>query len=314
MNHLIKDFLKVTEEAAIQTLPWVGSGNKNGADQAATTSMRNNLNQIEMQGVIVIGEGEIDEAPMLYIDEQVGTGTGSKLDIAVDPIDGTTPAAKGKDNAICVIAAAPEGTLLHAPDMYMEKMVVGKEASGVIDLDAPLLDNLIAVAKAKNKKVSELCVITQDRPRHDDAVRIMRENGVTVELFQDGDVLKSLLPCVKPDEYDMLYNIGGAPEGVLSAVAIKCLGGEMQARLAFRNKEEYDRCMRMGLENPKAVLRHDQLAGAEQGLFVATAITDTEFLKGIQENSSNVKTQSLVIDDKTRQLNVVESIKELVLV
>lgn len=312
MHHLIKEFLKVTEEAAIETLPWIGSGSKNGADQAATTTMRNQLNEINMQGVIVIGEGEIDEAPMLYIGEKVGTGYGNVLDIAVDPIDGTTPAAAGKDNAITVIAAAPHGTLLHAPDMYMEKMVVGKEAKGVIDLNAPLLHNLRAIAKAKQKKVSELRILIQDRPRHDEAIYIMRQNGVTVELFQDGDVLKSLLPCVKPEEYDMLYNIGGAPEGVLSAVAIKCLDGEMQARLVFRNQEEYKRCIQMGLEEPRKVLRHHDIVKSEQGIFVATAITNTEFVNGIQQEKSNLVTESIMVDHITKKLQVIESVREFV--
>ncbi|WP_047983626.1 class II fructose-bisphosphatase [Ornithinibacillus californiensis] len=312
MNHLLNGFLKVTEEAAIQTLPWVGRGDKIAADQAATTAMRNQLNQIEMDSVIVIGEGEIDEAPMLYIDEKVGKGTGPKLDIAVDPIDGTTPTVAGKDNGIAVIAAAPRGTLLHAPDMYMEKMIVGKEAKGVIDLEAPLLHNLKAVAEAKNKRLDQLCVVIQDRPRHDEAIQIMRENGVNVEIFQDGDVLKSLLPSINPEEYDMLYNVGGAPEGVLAAVAVKCLGGEMQARLAFRNEKEYERCLAMGLSNPKTVLRHKDLVASEQGLFIATAITDTLFLKGVKKESSQIRTQSLVIDHTTQESKVIESIRELV--
>ncbi|MFS0673964.1 class II fructose-bisphosphatase [Ornithinibacillus sp. 179-J 7C1 HS] len=312
MYHLLSDFLKVTEEAAIQALPWVGSGDKNGADQAATSAMRNQLNQMKMNSVVVIGEGEIDEAPMLYINEKVGKGYGEELDIAVDPIDGTTPTVEGKDNGIAVIAAAPRGSLLHAPDMYMEKMVVGKEASGVIDLEAPLLQNLKAVAKVKNKRLDELTVLIQDRPRHADAIRIMRDNGVTVELFQDGDILKALLPCMKPDKYDMLYNIGGAPEGVLSAVAVKCLGGEMQARLKFRNEEEYNRCLGMGFADPKATLQHQDLMASEEGLFVATAITNTVFLKGIKMESTKYRTQSLVIDNGMKDFKIVESVKEVV--
>ncbi|MFD2044766.1 class II fructose-bisphosphatase [Ornithinibacillus salinisoli] len=301
MEHLLKDFLQVTERAAVATLPWIGKGNKIEADQAATTSMRENLKQIEMQGVIVIGEGEIDEAPMLFIGEKVGNGNGEAVDIAVDPIDGTTPVSEGNDNGIAVIAAAPKGTLLHAPDMYMEKLAVGPEAVGKIDIDAPLIENLHQVAKAKGKKISEMNVFVQDRPRHEEAVRIMREAGATVHLFRDGDVLRAITPSMKDMDMDMFYNIGGAPEGVLSAVAIKCLGGEMQAKLSFRNEEEYDRCLKMGIKNPKAALKHHQLVASNQGIFVATAITDTLFLKGIRDDNDELVTETLVIDGMTKE-------------
>lgn len=308
MHDLLSDFLNVTEKAAIKTLPWVGKGNKNAADQAATTSMRENLNQMEMNGVIVIGEGEIDEAPMLFIDEKVGNGHGLELDIAVDPIDGTTATAAGEKHSIAVIAAAPKGSLLHAPDMYMEKIAVGPEAVGKIKIEAPLIDNLNAVAKAKNKQLHEMHVLVQDRPRHHQAIQQMRDAGVKVNLFKDGDILQSLLPCIRSDEIDMLYNIGGAPEGVLAAVAIKCLGGEMQARLSFRKNEEYERCLKMGMSDPKTPLRHHQLVGSEQGLFIATAITDTVLLKGIQQESTKIKTQSLVINHTNNHYQIVENI------
>lgn len=310
MHHLTKDFLKVTEEAAIQTWSWIGRGNAVGADQAVTASIRNNLNQINMQGVIVIGEGEIIKAPMLNIDEKVGKGYGSKLDIAVAPIDGASPTAEGRRNAITVIAAAPKGSLLHAPDMYMEKIIVAKDAKGVIDIDAPLIENLGAVAKVKGKRMEEMCVLIQDHPRHGGVIRMMRENGVRVELFKDRDIIKSLLPCVNPDKYDMLYNIGGSSEGVLSAVAIKCLGGEMQARLEIHNEEEYNCCLQMGLAHPKIALRHKHLVASEQGLFVATAITDIEFLKGIQIDSSYIKNQSLMIDNESGNLQIVKSLRQ----
>ncbi|MUK87691.1 class II fructose-bisphosphatase [Ornithinibacillus sp. L9] len=299
MEHLLKGFLNVTEKATVATLPWVGKGDKNEADRAAVTSMRENLRQLDMQGVIVIGEGEIDEAPMLYIGEKVGNGEGTAVDIAVDPIDGTTPTSAGKDNGIAVIAAAPKGSLLHAPDMYMEKLAVGPEAAGRIDIEAPLVDNLYHVAKAKGKKMSEMNIFVQERPRHEEAVRIMKEAGATVHLFRDGDVIRAITPSMGNMDMDMFYNIGGAPEGVLSAVAINCLGGEMQARLSFRNDEEYDRCLKMGLDNPKAALRHDQLVSSEQGLFIATAITNTLFLKGANEDEDGLVTESLVIDGTT---------------
>ncbi|SHG89069.1 class II fructose-bisphosphatase [Ornithinibacillus halophilus] len=307
MHHLLKDFLKVTEEAAVKTIPWVGSGDKNSADDAATTSMRENLNQIEMNSIIAIGEGELDEAPMLYINEEVGTGLGVELDIAVDPIDGTTPTAAGEDNGITVIAAAPKGTLLHAPDMYMEKLVVGPEAVGKINIDAPLMENVRAVALAKGKQVDELQVVVQERPRHEEAIAKMREAGVTVHLFKDGDVLQSLRPCIHGNDIDMFYNIGGAPEGVLSSVAIKSLGGEMQGRLVVRNQEEKKRCVAMGVKNPTAALRHHDLIASEQGMFIATAITNTLYLKGIQEDSTHYQTESLVVSSLTNDYQIVKS-------
>lgn len=297
----------MTEKAAVATLPWIGKGRKEDADQAATTSMRENLKQVDMQGKVVIGEGEIDEAPMLYIGEEVGNGAGMTVDIAVDPIDGTTPVSQGENNGIAVIAAAPGGTLLHAPDMYMEKLAVGPEAAGVIDIDAPLIENLYRVAQAKGKKISEMNVFVQERPRHEEAVRVMREAGAKVHLFRDGDVLRAISPSIGNMDMDLFYNIGGAPEGVLSAVAIKCLGGEMQARLSFRNETEMERCIKMGIKNPRAALRHHDLVDSDQGIFVATAITETLFLNGVRNDTEGLLTETLVIDGTTKSWKTVET-------
>lgn len=307
MHSLLLDFLKVTEEAAISAIPWIGSGDKIAADGAATNTMRQRLNQMMMHGTIVIGEGEIDEAPMLYIGETVGKGAGPEVDIAVDPIEGTTPTVNGQSNAITVIAAGPKGSLLHAPDMYMKKLVVGPKAKGQIDIEAPLKDNLNAVAKANEKKITELNILVQDRPRHQEIIDEIRKIGAKVHLFRDGDVIYAAGACLQELNIDMFLGIGGAPEGVLGAVAVQCLGGEMQAKLLPRSEEEVKRCIEMGLTNPEIPLRHEQIVRSNDCMFVATGITDNLFLNGIKKEKGKYITHSILMHGKDRQLRYIES-------
>jgi fructose-1,6-bisphosphatase II len=308
MNQLIYDFLNVTESAALASLPWVGTGNKMEADRAATDSMRRLLNKVQMDGVVVIGEGEIDEAPMLYIGERVGTGTGLEVDLAVDPIDGTNSTSKGQNDAIAVIAAAPKGTLLHAPDMYMEKIATGPRAAGVIDINASIEENLYAVAKANNKQPNELTVIVQDRERHQKWIEMIRSLGAKTYLFEDGDVIPAISTCIDSLNIDLFVGIGGAPEGVLAAVGVKSLGGEMQARLLPSSLEEYERCKSMGIEDPDRPLMMEQLVSTDNCAFIATGITSNMLLKGIQYDSKKTITQSLVINGLDKNLRCAETV------
>ncbi|MCP3027827.1 class II fructose-bisphosphatase [Halobacillus sp. A5] len=307
MQPLLLDFLKVTESAAIAAMPWVGSGKKIEADDAATNAMRKELNTMRMKGRIVIGEGEIDEAPMLYIGENLGSGQGPEVDIAVDPIEGTTPTVNGQSNAITVIAAAPKGKLLHAPDMYMKKLAVGPKAKGEIDIDAPLKENLRAVAKANGKSVQELNVLIQNRPRHQEYIDIIRSEGAKVHLFNDGDIIYAIATCIETLDVDMFLGIGGAPEGVLAAAALKCLNGEMQAKLMPRKDEEVHRCIEMGIQDPQHSLSHSDLVNSDDCIFAATGITDNLFLKGVRLNNGSQLTHSVLINGRENQLRYVES-------
>lgn len=307
MRSLLLEILKVTESAAIAALPWIGSGDKIAADGAGTNAMRETLNQLKMRGMVVIGEGEMDEAPMLYIGEKVGTGEGPEVDIAVDPIEGTNPTVNGQGNASAVIAIAPKGTLLHAPDMYMKKIAVGPQAKGKIDIDAPLLDNLHAVAKAKGKKLHELNILIQDRPRHQQYIDEIRKVGAKVHLFNDGDVTYTAATCIDNLNIDMFYGIGGAPEGVLGAVAVKCLGGEMQAKLLPFDEEETQRCMDMGIKDPNQPLRHEQLIDSDECIFAATGITENLYLNGVRTDLYHNNTHSILIYGKEKLVRYVQS-------
>ncbi|WP_068674972.1 class II fructose-bisphosphatase [Oceanobacillus sp. Castelsardo] len=307
MQSLLLDFLKVTESAAVAAMPWVGSGDKIAADGAATNAMRENLNKMKMFSTIVIGEGEIDEAPMLYIGEKLGQGGSHEVDIAVDPIEGTTPTVNGQGNAITVIAAAPKGTLLHAPDMYMKKMAVGPRAKGKIDLDAPIEDNIKAVAKANGKEITELNVLIQDRTRHQEYIDRIRETGAKVRLFHDGDVIYATATCLESSGVDMFLGIGGAPEGVLGATAIRCLGGEMQAKLLPRNNDEIRRCKEMGIANVEGILTLDDLVSTDDCVFVATGITDNLIIDGIETEYSNFITHSILVNGREKQVRYVKS-------
>ncbi|MQR87028.1 class II fructose-bisphosphatase [Bacillus megaterium] len=305
---LAMDFLTVAQQAAIASYPWVGKGNKNEADGAGTQAMRNQMNAIDMKGLVVIGEGEMDEAPMLYIGEELGTGKGPHVDIAVDPVEGTSLMAKGQDNSLAVIAVAERGSLLHAPDMYMKKMAVGPKAKGCIDINASLTENMKSVAKALRKDVNELTIMIQDRPRHTELIEQVFELGARVKLFSDVDITGSVATAIDEIDVDMLVGTGGAPEGVIAATALKCLGGDFQAKLMPQNKEEFDRCKEMGLTDPQKVLTIDDIVKSTNCFFVATGITDGTLLRGVKRKDGCMSTHSFVaIGGKINNFQFVES-------
>ncbi|MGF1691592.1 class II fructose-bisphosphatase [Photobacterium kagoshimensis] len=311
-------FSRVTEGAALAGYKWLGRGDKNAADGAAVEVMRTLLNQTEIEGEIVIGEGEIDEAPMLYIGEKVGLG-GDAVDIAVDPIEGTRMTAMGQNNALAVLAAGEKGTFLKAPDMYMEKLVVGPGAKGAIDLDKPLAENLENIAAALGKTLDSLVVTTLAKPRHDQVIADMQAMGVRVFAFPDGDVAASILTCMPDSEVDVMYCIGGAPEGVVSAAAIRALGGDMHGRLIPRhqvkedNEEnrrlgqiEIDRCGEMGIE-PNKLLRMEDMAQSDNVIFAGTGITKGDLLEGISRQGDMATTETLLIRGKCRTIRRIKS-------
>ncbi|MHA7880663.1 MAG: class II fructose-bisphosphatase [Saccharospirillum sp.] len=303
------DWIEITEAAAIAGHAWLGRGDKNAADQAAVSAMRLLLNQTAISGEIVIGEGEIDDAPMLYIGEQVGTG-GRAIDIAVDPIEGTRMTAMGQGNAITVLAAAAKGSLLNAPDMYMDKLATGPAGKGALDISKPLLDNLHALAKTLGKPVSDLTVATLAKPRHDARIRQMRKAGVRVFEIPDGDVALALMAALPDHPVDLMMSIGGAPEGVIAAAAIRALGGDMQARLMLRedakgasdenrswSQKEAERCQALGL-TPGDPMALTDLARSDDVLFAATGITQGDLLSGVRNYQGQVTTESLLIRGK----------------
>ena len=318
-RELAIEFSRVTEAAALAGYKWLGRGDKNIADGAAVHAMRIVLNQINIDGEIVIGEGEIDDAPMLYIGEKVGTGKGDAVDIAVDPIEGTRMTAMGQANALAVMAVGDKGTFLHAPDMYMEKLVVGPGAKGVIDLNLDLLTNLKNIAQALNKPLSDLTVTILAKPRHDVIISSMQQLGVRVFTVPDGDVAASILTCMPESEVDVLYGIGGAPEGVVSAAVIRALDGDMQGRLLARHHVKGDceenrrlgeielaRCCAMGL-NAGEVLRLEDMAHNDNVIFSATGITTGDLLEGITRKGNSATTETLLIRGKSRTIRRIKS-------
>ncbi|PWC17493.1 class II fructose-bisphosphatase [Brenneria roseae subsp. roseae] len=318
-RELAIEFSRVTEAAALAGYKWLGRGDKNAADNAAVQAMRIMLNQVNINGQIVIGEGEIDEAPMLFIGEQVGTGQGSAVDIAVDPIEGTRMTAMGQANALAVLAVGEKGTFLHAPDMYMEKLIVGPGAKGAIDLALPLADNLHNIARTLHKSLDQLTVITLAKPRHDACIAEMQRLGVKVFAIPDGDVAASILTCMPDSEVDVLYGIGGAPEGVISAAVIRALDGDMQGRLLARHQvkgdsaenrrigeDELTRCQQMGIEAGK-VLQLDDMARNDNVIFSATGITKGDLLDGISRKGNIATTETLLIRGKSRTIRRIKS-------
>lgn len=300
------ELVRVTEAAALASGRWMGRGNNNGADNAATEAMRAVFDTIPIRGTVVIGEGEKDEAPMLYIGERLGMGYPPEVDVAVDPLEGTNIVAKGLWNAISVVAIAERGCLLHAPDMYMEKIAVGPEAVGHIDIDAPVADNLNAVADALGRDVKDLVVSILDRPRHSQLIEEVRSAGARIKLIPDGDVAAAINTAFPDTGVDILMGVGGAPEGVLSAVALKCLGGEIQGRLMPEDETEYERCRKMGLSDPKQVLKMSDLVKGDDAIFAATGVTDGELLEGVRYRGSIATTQSLVMRAKTGTVRFID--------
>ncbi|MDN4592804.1 class II fructose-bisphosphatase [Polycladomyces subterraneus] len=304
---LTMELVRVTEAAAIASGRWMGFGKKDEADEAATTAMRKVFDTIPMRGTVVIGEGEMDEAPMLYIGERLGLGYLPEVDVAVDPLEGTNIVAKGLWNALSVVAVANRGDLLHAPDMYMQKIAVGPAAVGKVDIDAPVRDNLKAVAQALGKDMEDLVAVILDRPRHAKLIEEVRRAGARIKLISDGDVAAAINTAFPDTGVDILFGSGGAPEGVLAAVALKCLGGEIQGRLLPENEEQLERCKKMGIEDPNKVLRLDDMVKGDDAIFAATGVTDGELLRGVRYKGTTATTHSLVMRAKTGTVRFIEA-------
>ncbi len=306
-RNLALELIRVTEAAAMAAGRWVGRGDKLGGDGAAVDAMRELIGTVSMKGVVVIGEGEKDEAPMLYNGEQVGNGDGPECDVAVDPIDGTTLMAKGMPNAIAVMAVAERGTMYDPSAVfYMEKLVTGPEAAGVVDITAPAGDNVRAVAKAKGGRPEDVTVVILDRPRHEDLVREVREAGARITFISDGDVAGAVMACSEDSGVDLLLGIGGTPEGIITACAVKCLGGVIQARLWPQKQSEYRNAAAAGLDL-EAVLSTDDLVRSDNVFFVATGITDGELVRGVRYRAGGASTESLVMRSKSGTIRRVSS-------
>ena len=294
------EIARVTEAAAIAAATLRGRGNEKQADQLAVDAMRTALNGIEMDGMVVIGEGERDEAPMLYIGEKVGTGKGPKIDIALDPLEGTTLCAKAMPDSLAVIAMAEGGSLLHAPDSYMNKIAIGPGyPESVVDLDADPADNIRALAKAKGVKPDQITACILDRPRHAELIAKVREAGAGIRLITDGDVA-GVIHTTDPAStgIDIYMGIGGAPEGVLAAAALRCIGGQLQGRLVFNKPDDRDRARKMGVKDPDAKLSMHQMASGDV-MFAATGVTDGTMLSGVKFGSSHITTETVVMRSAT---------------
>ncbi|GHE33193.1 class II fructose-bisphosphatase [Streptomyces capitiformicae] len=310
-RNLALELVRVTEAAAMAAGRWVGRGDKNGADGAAVRAMRTLVSTVSMNGVVVIGEGEKDEAPMLFNGERVGDGTGPECDIAVDPIDGTTLTAKGMTNAIAVLAAADRGTMFDPSAVfYMDKLVTGPEAADFVDIDAPVSVNIRRVAKAKRSTPEDVTVVILDRPRHEDLINEIRETGARIKLISDGDVAGSILALRDGTGVDMLLGVGGTPEGIISACAVKCLGGTIQGKLWPKDDAERQRAIDAGHDLDR-VLTTDDLVSGENVFFVATGITDGELLRGVRYRSETATTDSIVMRSKSGTVRRIDSVHRL---
>ncbi len=308
-RNLALEVVRVTEAAALASARLMGRGDRNGADQAAVEAMRKAFSDLSVRGEVVIGEGERDEAPMLYIGEKVGkSGDGAvDVEIAVDPLEGTNLCATGAPNAISVVAMAEKGKLLRTPDTYMEKIAVGPAARGAIDLRRSAAENLRRIADALGKYVEDITVVILDRPRHERLVREVRETGARIKLIGDGDVAAALATCFPDTGVDVLMGVGGAPEGVISAAAIRCVGGDMHGRLQFRNDEERGRARAMGMTDLDKLLTAEEMAGGNV-MFAATGVTTGDFLKGVRFTGDGARTSSVVMRSKTGTLRYIETV------
>lgn len=306
--------VRVTEAAALGSAKLMGRGDKNAADQEAVDGMRRMFDVLEIRGTVVIGEGELDEAPMLYIGEKLGGGddTSIEVDVAVDPLDGTNLVARGLPNALAVVAVAKKGCLLHAPDMYMEKIAVGPKAKGCVNLDAPLSQNIKNVSKALGKNVEDVTVIMLDRERHYGLMEEVRKVGARMKLITDGDIAAAIATGFEDTGVDIMVGSGGAPEGVIAAAALKCLGGDMQGRLIPQNDQERERCIEMGIEDLKKVMMMDDIVKGEEVYFAATGVSDGDLLKGVVYYQNEMaKTQSVVMRAKTGTVRFINTIHYL---
>ena len=313
-EQLSLEFLRVVENAAIAAARTMGFGDGHKADEAAVEAMRKTMDQVEMDGTIVIGEGERDQAPMLYIGEKVGLATHApkslfpSVDIAVDPLEGTNLCATGAPNAIAVLAASERGGLLHAPDLYMEKIIVGPSCKGAVDLDAPVADNLKAVAKRLDRDVEDLVVIVLDRPRHEKLIADIRAAGARIRLIGDGDLSAGISAAVIGTGVHLVMGTGGAPEGVLTAAALRCLNGQILARLVLSAPEHHQRLEKMGVKDPKRIYDTADLAPGGKMIFACSGVTDGNLLKGVRFFGDGVRTSSMILTLDERQVRFIESV------
>jgi fructose-1,6-bisphosphatase class II len=319
-NDLSLEFLRVVEQAAIASAHTMGQGDRPKSDHVAVEAMRRELDAVPINGTIVIGEGERDEAPMLYIGEKLGLSQARtphghqvsawfpEVDIAVDPLEGTNLCATGAPNSITVLAAAPRGGLLHAPDLYMEKLVVGPSSKDVVDIDAPVEDNLSRMAKALDRDVDDLVIIVLDRPRHDELIARIRATGARIRLIGDGDLSAGIAAAVAGTGVHAVMGIGGAPEGVLTAAAMRCLNGEIFARLVVKTPEHEERCRQMGIQDFRRVYQAKDLAPGEWIIFAATGVTDGSLMRGVRFFGDGVRTSSIVMQTNPYQIRFIDSI------
>jgi fructose-1,6-bisphosphatase II len=310
-RNLAMELVRVTEAAAMAAGRWVGKGDKNGGDGAAVDAMRQLISTVSMRGVVVIGEGEKDEAPMLFNGEEVGNGDGPDCDVAVDPIDGTTLMAKGMPNALAVLAVAERGAMFDPSAVfYMEKLAVGPEAAGTVDLSAPIAENIRRVAKAKSSSVSDVTVCILDRPRHEQIIKEVREAGARIRFISDGDVAGAIAAARPTTGVDLLVGIGGTPEGIIAACAMKCLGGELQGRLWPKDDEERARAVEAGHDLDR-VLTTDDLVRGDNVFFCATGVTDGDLLRGVHYRSGGATTQSIVMRSKSGTVRLIDGYHRL---
>ncbi|GLY64428.1 class II fructose-bisphosphatase [Amycolatopsis taiwanensis] len=310
-RNLAMELVRVTEAAAMAAGRWVGKGDKNGGDGAAVDAMRHLISTVSMRGVVVIGEGEKDEAPMLYNGESVGNGDGPHCDVAVDPIDGTTLMSKGMPNALAVLAVAERGAMFDPSAVfYMEKLAVGPEAAGTVDLSAPIAENIRRVAKAKSSGVSDVTVCILDRPRHEQIVKEVREAGARIRFISDGDVAGAIAAARPTTGVDLLLGIGGTPEGIIAACAMKCLGGELQGRLWPKDDAEREKALAAGHDLDR-VLTTDDLVRGDNVFFCATGVTDGDLLRGVHYRAGGATTQSIVMRSKSGTVRMIDGYHRL---
>ena len=308
------ELLRVVEQAAIASARTMGTGDRHKADQAATETMRQTMDHVPMDGTVVIGEGERDEAPMLFIGEKVGAAAHNQnfnypaVDIAVDPLEGTNLCATGAPNEITVLAASEKGGLLHAPDLYMEKIVVGPSCKGAVDLDAPVIDNIRAIARRLNRDKEDLVVIVLDRPRHEKLIEDIRATGARIRLISDGDLSAGISAAVVGAGVHAVMGTGGAPEGVITAAALRCLNGEILARLVVSKPEHKERLAKMGISDPKRIYETEDLAPGRQIIFACTGVTDGSLLRGVRFFGDGIRTHSLVMNLEERQVRFIDSV------
>src|SRR5262245_2926774 len=317
-SDLSLEFLRVVEQAAIACAHTMGQGDRHGSHQVAVEAMRKVMDSVPIDGTIVIGEGERDEAPMLYIGERVGmahalgrgaAGAFPQVDIAVDPLEGTNLCATGAPNAIAVLAASSKGGLLHAPDLYMEKLVVGPSSKDAVSLDAPVAENLSAIAKCLGRRIEDLVVVVLDRPRHEQLISDIRATGARIRLIGDGDLSAGIAAAVVGSGVHAVMGIGGAPEGVLTAAAMRCLNGEIFARLVVTKPEHEERCREMGITDMKRVYRSKDLASGDSIIFAATGVTDGTLMKGVRFFGDGTRTSSIIMQTRPHRIQFIDSIR-----